>query len=326
MAVDQSDDRLRAIIRTQTEITTSGLDLVETMQLIAERAQELTAANGAVIEIADGDEMVYEVAAGEATPYVGLRQKQSSSLSGRCVAEGRLLRSEDTAVDPRVDSAACARVGAASMICVPLLHRREVVGVLKVYSGIVGNFEDEKVETLELLTDLVAAHISHATRFEVEAHENRHDALTGLGNRRAYQERIAVETARATRYDHPLSVCLFDIDDFRTVNDRLGHTGGDDVLRGVARIFDESRVSDDAFRVGGDEFAIIMPHTDPEEALLAAERLVEEIFAAALGTGGLEVSFGVAGASGDPVLAHAAADAELLAAKQRRRDRASGDF
>jgi diguanylate cyclase (GGDEF)-like protein len=212
------------------------------------------------------------------------------------------------------------------MICVPLLHRREVVGVLEAYSGVVRNFDDHKVETLELLTDLVAAHISHATRFEVEANESRHDALTGLGNRRAYQERIAVETARATRYEHSLSVCLFDVDDFRTVNDRLGHPGGDDVLRGVARIFDESRVSDDAFRVGGDEFAILMPHTEPEEARLAAERLAEEVFGAALGTGGLGISFGVAGATGDPVLAHAAADAELLAAKQRRRDRASGDF
>jgi diguanylate cyclase (GGDEF)-like protein len=321
MALVPSDDRLRAIIRTQTEITTSGLDLVETMQLIAERSQELTAASGAVIELADGDEMIYEVAAGDATPYVG-RLKQAGSLSGRCVAEGRLLHSEDTSVDPRVDSAACARVGAASMICVPLLHRREVVGVLKVYSGVPGNFNEAKVETLELLTDLVAAHISHATRFEVEAHESRHDALTGLGNRRAYQERIAVETARATRFGEPLAVCLFDVDDFRTVNDRLGHAAGDDVLRGVARIFDESRVSDDTFRVGGDEFAILMPRTEPEEALIAAERLVAQIAEAALGTGRLEVSFGVAGAdAGDPVLAHAAADAELLAAKQRRRDR-----
>jgi diguanylate cyclase (GGDEF)-like protein len=321
MALVPSDDRLRAIIRTQTEITTSGLDLVETMQLIAERSQELTAASGAVIELADGDEMIYEVAAGDATPYVGLRLKQAGSLSGRCVAEGRLLHSEDTSVDPRVDSAACARVGAASMICVPLLHRREVVGVLKVYSGVPGNFNEAKVETLELLTDLVAAHISHATRFEVEAHESRHDALTGLGNRRAYQERIAVETARAIRFGEPLAVCLFDVDDFRTVNDRLGHAAGDDVLRGVARIFDESRVSDDTFRVGGDEFAILMPRTEPEEALIAAERLVAQIADASLGTGRLEVSFGVAGAeAGDPVLAHAAADAELLAAKQRRRD------
>jgi diguanylate cyclase (GGDEF)-like protein len=322
MDLAPSDDRLRAIIRTQTEITTAGLDLVETMQLIVERSQELTSASGAVIELADGEEMVYEVAAGEASPYVGLRLKQSDSLSGLCVAEGRLLHSEDTASDPRVDAATCARVGAASMICVPLTHRREVVGVLKVYSGVANNFDEEKIETLELLTDLIAAHISHATRFEVESNESRHDALTGLGNRRAYQERIAVETARATRYGEPLSVCLFDVDDFRTVNDRLGHHGGDDVLRGLARIFDESRVADDAFRVGGDEFAILMPRTEPEAAEVAAGRLASRIFDAGLGTGRLEVSYGVAGAeTGDPVLAHAAADAELLAAKQRRRDR-----
>lgn len=311
------DDRLLAIIRTQTEIAASDLDLLATMQLIAERSQELTRASGAVVEIAEGDEMVYQVTAGDATPFLGIRLKQVGSLSGLCVAEGRLLRSDDTGKDIRVDSEACRRVNAASMICVPLVHRRETVGVLKVYSGVVANFDDDDVEALELLTDLMAAHISHANLFEVEAHDSRHDALTGLANRRAYQERLAIEISRSTRYGQPLSICLLDLDGFKGVNDRLGHPAGDEVLRGVARLIDDSRVADDAFRVGGDEFALLMPQTEPVDAQLAAERLAHRIVDSRLGDASIGVSFGIALAAGDPELAHAAADAQLMAAKDR---------
>jgi diguanylate cyclase len=313
----QRDDRLLAIIRTQTDIAASDLDLLATMQLIAERSQELTRASGSVVEIAEGDEMVYQVTTGDATPYLGMRLKQNQSLSGLCIAEGRLLRSNDTSKDARVDADACKRVNAASMICVPLVHRRENVGVLKVYSGVVDNFDDNDVEALELLTDLIAAHISHANLLEVEAHDSRHDALTGLANRRAYQERLAIEISRSNRFEQPLSLCLFDLDGFKGVNDRLGHPAGDEVLRGVARLIDDSRVADDAFRIGGDEFAILMPHTEPVDAQLAAERLAHKIVDARLGDASIGVSFGIALAAGDPELAHAAADAQLLAAKDR---------
>ena len=322
----QRDERLLAIIRTQTEIAASDLDLLAAMQLIAERSQELTRASGAVVEIAEDDELVYEVTTGDATPYLGMRLKQEASLSGLCIAEERLLRSDNTATDSRVDAEACERVSAASMICLPLLHRREVVGVLKVYSSLSHNFDDDDVEALELLTDLIAAHIAHASRFELEAHDSRHDALTGLANRRSYQERLAVEIARANRYGGTLSLCLLDLDGFKLVNDRFGHPTGDEVLREVARLIDESRVADDAFRIGGDEFAILMPQTEQVEAELAAERLAAAIAAARLAGGAVGASFGVAAAGNDPELTHAAADARLRAAKNRLYGRGGMDL
>ena len=91
------------------------------MQLIAERSQELTRASGAVVEIAEGDEMVYEVTAGDATPYLGMRLKQSENLSGLCVVEGRVLRSDDTATDDRVNAELSEQANAASVVCVPLI-------------------------------------------------------------------------------------------------------------------------------------------------------------------------------------------------------------
>jgi diguanylate cyclase (GGDEF)-like protein len=312
-----SGEHLRAIIQTQTEIAASDLDLDAVMELIASRGQELTGASAGVIEIADGDEMTYRTATGEASPFLGVRLKMDSSLSGLCVREGRVLRSDDTATDSRVDAEACRRVNARSMLCVPLVHRDETVGVLKVYSSSPSNFGDADVETLELLSELVAAHMSHASLFAAEVHGSRHDALTGLFNRRAYEERLPVEIARASRYAWPLSLCLLDLDGFKAINDTLGHPAGDKALQQVAALIDESRLADDGFRIGGDEFAILMPKTCREDAELAAVRLVKSIREIGMSDGTLGASFGVAEGAIDPVVLHAMADERLLAAKDR---------
>jgi diguanylate cyclase (GGDEF)-like protein len=314
---------LLAIIETQTEIAASDLDLDAVMRLIATRAQELTRANAGAIEIVDGDEMVYRVTTGEATPFLGVRLKMATSLSGLCVAEGRVLRSDDTSTDPRVDAEACRRVNARSMLCVPLVHQGETVGVLKVYSPEAGNFVDGDVETLELLSGLIAAHMSHASLFAAEVHGGRHDALTGLLNRRAYEERLPVEIARANRFGRPLSLCLLDLDGFKKINDTLGHPSGDRALQQVAALIDESRLTDDGFRIGGDEFAILMPETEREEAELAAARLCEAIKGIGMSDGSLGASFGVAEGADDPTVMHAMADERLLAAKDRLHRRAS---
>jgi len=312
---EPSGEHLRAIIQTQTEIVASDLDLDSIMELIASRGQELTGASAGVVELADGDEMVYRVTTGEATPFLGVRLKKAASLSGLCVAEGRVLRSDDTTSDPRVDADACNRVNARSMLCVPLVHRGEPVGVLKVYSPEPSDFDGGDVETLELLSELIAAHMSHASLLAAEVHEGRHDALTGLLNRRAYEERLPVEVARACRYEWPLSLCLLDLDGFKQVNDTLGHPAGDTLLQRVAALIDESRLTDDGFRIGGDEFAILMPKTPREDAALAATRLCRSIGEIEIADGEIGASFGLAEGLEDPAALHAAADSELLAAK-----------
>jgi diguanylate cyclase (GGDEF)-like protein len=271
-----------------------------------------------VIELVEEDEMVYAVTTGEAGPYLGTRLRMDSSLSGLSVMEGRVLRSDDTSDDARVDAEACLQVNAASMICVPLVHEGETLGALKVYSPEPHHFGVGDVEALELLSELIAAQLSQAGLYEMESHDSRHDALTALPNRRAFEERLAVEVARSSRYEHPFSLCLLDLDGFKGVNDRLGHPAGDEVLRSVARILDESRVTDDCFRLGGDEFAVVMPETTAKEAGIAAARIAQRVRKAKLGDGAIEISYGVAGiTNADPASLLAAADAELLAAKNR---------
>jgi len=318
MSPSRSTEQLRAIIRTQTEVVAGDLEPEAIMQLIAERAQELTRASAGLIELVEGDEMVYSVATGEATPYLGMRLNKAASLSGRSVIESRVLRSDNTREDERVDAEACRRVNAGSMICVPLSYREETVGVLKVYAPEVNHFDDGDVETLELLSELIAAHLSHANLYETESRDSRRDALTGLSNRRAFEERLPIELARAARSERPLALVLLDLDGFKGVNDRLGHPAGDEVLRAVARILDSSRTADDCFRIGGDEFAILMPETEAIHARTAAERVANEIRSAHLGDGAIGASYGLAASTNrDSEILVAAADRVLLAAKDR---------
>lgn len=324
MTSERSNSQLREIIRTQTEIAASDLDPKATMQLIAERARELTRSSSGVIELAEGEDMVYAVTTGEATPYLGTSLKRETSLSGLCVREGKVLRSDDTSDDPRVDAVACRRVNAASMICVPLTHQDKTVGVLKVYSPQTHHFDDGDVETLELLSELIAAHLSHANLYEAESRESRQDALTGLPNRRAFEERLPVELSRFSRSGRPLSLVLLDLDGFKGVNDRLGHPAGDEVLREISHILRDSRMTDDCFRIGGDEFAILMPGTTAEEAEIAARRLAEAVRGGKVGDGVIGVSFGIATSEDlDGEALVATADRDLLAAKDRLYSRAS---
>jgi diguanylate cyclase len=318
VAVRDRNALLLEVIAIQSEIAATGLDLDAVMESVVRRAKDLTDADAAVIELAEGDDMVYKAAAGTATSHLGVHLKIDSSLSGLCVRTGEILRSDDTTNDPRVDREVVRRVGAMSMICVPLLHQQTPVGVLKVYSARTHNFDDQDVELLEMLSGLISAHMAHASQFEVSEHERLHDSLTGLLNRRSYESRLAVETSRANRYGRHLCLCLIDLDGFKHVNDTYGHPAGDGVLSAVAEILRTGRTADDVFRIGGDEFAILMPEITRDGAELAASRLAEKIASAALGHGRITASFGVAGATGggDAAALHEAADQALYAAKR----------
>lgn len=313
-------DRLRMVIETQSEIARSRLDVDEVMQRVVDRAREVTDAAAAVVEMADGEDMVYRAVSGTARPFLGLRVEAASSLSGLCVEAGQLLRSDDATTDPRTNTEICVRVGAVSMICLPLRHHHgHTVGVLKVYAPTAGAFDTADEETLGLLSGVIAAHLSNARDFAAARDESRRDALTELGNRRAYDEALTREAARAARYGSLLSLVLFDVDGFKAVNDLYGTPRGDAVLAEVGRLLGSARTSDQAFRVGGDEFALVLAETGLGDARRVGERLVEEVAESVQIAGQATVSMGAAEArSLDPRALHAEADAALYRSKQTR--------
>lgn len=133
-------------------------------------------------------------------------------------------------------------------------------------------------------------------------HLSDHDALTGLRNRRSIERALSAEAARLARHDQTFALLALDIDHFKSINDRLGHPAGDEVLRALARTMQSAaRRIDLAARTGGEEFWLLMPATDQPGAMVVAERLMQAVRQLSVAVAGAEVgvtvSIGVAIAS-----------------------------
>lgn len=208
-------------------------------------------------------------------------------------------------------------VGDGSMLCVPLVHQGQQLGVLKVTSGAVDAFDDRDQTTLNLLSGLIAAQLLHAQDFEHVAAAALEDGLTNLGNGRAYEERLASEAERAIRHGRALTLALFDIDQLGQINAEHGHGAGDGVLVRVADALRHVRVVDQAYRIAGDRFALLMPETTERQAEIVVRRIQEQLARRDASGLAAPVSIGTSQARHrDPEILHASA-AEALARAKR---------
>src|ERR1700759_657595 len=186
---EAGEQRLLRIIHTQNEIAGSDLEIEAVMQLAVDRALELTDARAAMSEAPDGPpQFISKVPAGDAGRFRGERVGRAESLAGRALRERRIVTSDDCAADPGAIESMREAMHVRSVICVPLYHRAAAIGVLSVCHPEPPHFSAGDAQTLELLSDLIAAQLSHAALLAEEAHDSRHDALTDLPNRRAYEE------------------------------------------------------------------------------------------------------------------------------------------
>ena len=221
-------------------------------------------------------------------------------------------------------------VGQKSMVILPLVVRGESIGILELTSNESDVFSERSVQLAQLLAREAAVSLENARLYD-EIHDQAfRDSLTGLPNRRLFLERLGHVLDRLRgRSPRRAAILFLDLDNFKLLNDRFGHSAGDDVLRSIGdRLRDAIRPGDTAARLGGDEFAILLEEVDDAaEAIAVAERLLRSVSAPLavrdsqprLATSiGVALS-GVAGDTAEDLLRNA--DIAMYAAKSAGRNR-----
>jgi len=252
-----------------------------------------------------------------------LRLSRNGSLPGRALELGEAVWIQDYSIDERSPRAQAARrAGLHAAIAVPVLRKHESIGVIEFFaseprvhdrsiSGALATVGAQVGELLGVLEERQAL-LASLARLALT------DQLTGLPNRRAWEEALQRELARADRDGHPVCVAVIDLDEFKRFNDEHGHQAGDALLAEAARAWNSQlRASDLLARYGGEEFAAVVPAWPLDTAVSVVERL-------RLATpAGLTASAGVASWNRQETARElfARADAALYEAKERGRNR-----
>lgn len=333
---DDRRDRLHAIERVLavSRSIVADLDRTRIVTSIVEVAAELLTAD-VVGLISRGPDDLYRAEAGIGFPQeaIGTEVPRGLGLSGRCMVEGtRQIGVQEVAAWPPEYRA--MRPGGDAPhagMALPILIGDQVAAVLLVSRiGVERRFTDLELGIADLLTAQIAIALQNADLHARVAESAVRDPLTGLLNRRYFDEAVETAFAAAGRSGEPLSLIVFDLDHFSEVNNQHGHAVGDAVLRRVARSMASAvRTGDVVARYGGEEFVIIAPGASQADAVRLAERIrirvTQEARDAIEGlVVPLTISAGVASRLGDEPDGRAlfrAADSALLTAKRAGRDR-----
>ena len=219
--------------------------------------------------------------------------------------------------------------GGRSDLALPLMVGEKVIGVLNLESKKADAFSREDIRNLTPLAAGIGLMLVSMQIKQLLRQQAMLDGLTGAHNRRAMEEIVAEELERSRRHGHDLSFVMMDIDDFKSINDRLGHAEGDRVLEKlVAALRKSLRATDKVIRYGGDEFLLVLPETSQRETELVLERLhmcIETQVATSMGV--VSCSMGIATARGDPEEGDLVqlADKRMYRAKARYRARLEED-
>lgn len=240
--------------------------------------------------------MLVDGETGKRTAAIGLTPEEADRLALHTPTNAN-LRAIEFVYRYRLDDVGAVSARPRSGVTVPLRAESEALGSLSALSrSSTTAFPEQTVDALEAIARRAGPALLAARRF-VEAKQLAElDSLTGLVNRRSFHDSLEREIARARRYERELALIVLDLDDFKRINDGLGHLTGDAVLAEVGRrILGIVRTTDIAARFGGDEFAIILPESGRTDAELLAERIVRAVAATPIANAGtLRVSAGVA--------------------------------
>jgi diguanylate cyclase (GGDEF)-like protein len=267
----------------------ASLDLDEVTERTLEAAAAVSGVEGVFVDAA---------AAGGAriSATLGIAPEEAAKAAVQ-VPENDNLRAIEIVYRYRIDDVDGSTPIVRSGIVLPLRADGSPVGALTAFTRTTGRkITGEAIDELERLAFRAGPALENARRYTEARALADLDALTNLHNRRFFHETLAREVTRAHRYHRQLGLIVFDLDDFKAINDQVGHLAGDAVLAEVAeRMLTVVRAADVTCRVGGDEFGIVLPESSGEDAELLAARIARAIGARPIGAAGtLFLSAGVA--------------------------------
>ncbi|HVU78711.1 MAG TPA: sensor domain-containing diguanylate cyclase [Gaiellaceae bacterium] len=267
----------------------ASLDLEEVTERTLEAASAVPGVEAVVLDSAGaGGERV--------TGTLGMHAEEAAKASVG-LPENDNLRAIEVTYRYRLDDVDEASPLVRSGVVLPVRSDGTSLGTLAAFTRSSSRRLGEgEIGELERLAFRAGPALDNARRYQEARALADLDALTGTHNRRFFHETLAREVARAQRYRRQLSLIVFDLDDFKSINDRVGHLAGDAVLaEAAARMLSVVRSADVACRVGGDEFAIVLPESSAGDAELLAGRIARAIGERPIsGVAKLELSAGVA--------------------------------
>jgi diguanylate cyclase (GGDEF)-like protein len=247
----------------------SSMALPEALTSILRAIAPLMPGTKSSILLVEREDLIMVAMQGLDEDELRIRFRVGEGVAGWVAAHQELAVVNDPPADPRFVQSPLQRTRIAALMCFPLFSMGHVVGVLNITSSDRA-FTDHDRDLGELLSTLISADIQRH-RLEQLALT---DSLTGIGNRFCFDRTMATEVARAARYGHALSLVCFDLDCMKQVNDTFGHPTGDALLRNLGKaVRTLLRTPDVVCRIGGDEFAAVLPSTAAEGAIIIAERI-----------------------------------------------------
>jgi diguanylate cyclase (GGDEF)-like protein/putative nucleotidyltransferase with HDIG domain len=312
-----------SVINRSSSIITSSLDIQRTYDSFISELKKAVDVSWAAITLVEENEVYFLTLSSEiGSPWqVGERIPLKGTANEWLADNKKAIIEPDLSAENRfVTGKYLQQQGVCSIAYLPLIVDDDVIGSLIVASQYPNGYSQSHLDLLEQLAGQIGAPIEHSRRYAEAQRMARIDELTSLLNRRSLDEILNGEVGRHSRYGGVLSLIILDLDSMKNVNDCYGHLAGDKLLKQIGSILKITiRSADQAFRYGGDEFAVLLPQTSIDDALHVAERIRLQVSSETKGDIPTTASLGLAswptdGITSDEIVT--AADAALYQAKR----------
>ena len=277
----QEQDKEITLLNRLTTIVTSSVNIETIFEGFAQELKEVVDVDWAAIALVEGDELYFlALSSTISSPW---QREERIPLEGTATElicrERKSIYEADLAQYYRFSTGEnYLQRGIRSIVYLPLSIKDQSIGSLVVASRRPDAYSAKQIKLLEQVALQIATPIENSQLYARAEQRSRIDELTGLFNRRHFEERLKEEISRHSRYGDVFSLFMIDLDNFKSYNDIYGHPSGDILLNQVGRIIKSAiRNADQAFRYGGDEFVVILPQTATDDARVVAERVREGV-------------------------------------------------